>query len=174
MFVRILIRFLFFVPFILINGDTGDRGYNSEIAAETFGGPDVVSVHLGHVENAKQSNYRRLRRRQQYETPKIGEAANVSASLKSEFPRLTDPTNSSDNVHRNSAEDIVAAKNYDSYDIEGNKNSEKILSRRRRYLIFPPGSSVQIGMFLNCLHCLRFKVRRWPYNLSKMRNEPKI
>lgn len=172
MFVRILITFLFFVPFILINGDTGDHGYDSEIAAETSGGPDVASVHLGHEENAKQSSYRRLRRRQQYESPKNGDAANASASLKSEFLLVADPTNSSDNVHRNSAKDVVGAQDRDNYKITGNENSEKILSRRRRYLIFPPGSSVQIGMFFNCSHFIRFEVRRWPYNVSKMRNEP--
>lgn len=42
----------------------------------------------------------------------------------------------------------------------GNFSGERILSRRRRYLIFPDGSSLQLGMSYKCqsmnVHCSMF------------------
>lgn len=150
------------MPFILINGDIGVYGHNNEIAARTLSAPNLVhSIQMALVENEQHSSHRRRRRQQQQQQhimPESGEIADGGASPVNGFQpnntsSATERNHRIDNEYRNGAKDDAVIENRDDSENSErhaaiNKNGEKILSRRRRYLIFPPGSSVQIGMIL--------------------------
>lgn len=147
LFVRKLIMVLFLAPFILINGGIGVRGNSGELVA-----PEArVASELGHIgrahkDNEQRDNNGRFHRRQPDTTPHSHNVSDAfaGAALKSE-----------------SQPDNLSSEIVEEYDAESNENhtvnenGEKILSRRRRYLIFPPGSSVQIGK-LHAFICLLF------------------
>lgn len=161
LFVRKLIMCLFFVSFILINGDIGVHGYNSAIAAKTLSAPNVVHFQMPHEDNSIQRPRRHRRQQKQHILRE-----NVTAFDVGEFQSNDNATSTMERkflIDNESSLSIVENRN--GYENNANKkineNGEKILSRRRRYLIFPPGSSVQIGMLLILLYFFAF-VRCWP------------
>lgn len=175
--VRKLIMLLFFVPFILINGDIGVHGRSSEISARTLGAPSLVHIQLAHENNEPHSSQRSRRESQQQQVvpaAESGELADAGATFRSELQpnnaSATGRSNRIDNEHLSGSRHEGNMENRDDYENNGNnainENGEKILSRRRRYLIFPPGSSVQIGTFSmsSCFTLCPFVciVCRWP------------
>lgn len=190
LFVRKLIMFLFLVPFILINGDNGVHGHHDEIAtatANTFSASNLVHFQLAHEDNEQQSNGRsrrgrRRRRRQQHVMPDNRNVTDAAASFKSEFQPNNVSSSTEEHKYRNSSQDEITIEYRDGYENNKNhtidKNGERILSRRRRYLIFPPGSSVQIGIFviwrfsflsfIVCMSVVGLKITKY------LRNEPKF
>lgn len=172
--------FLFFVPFILINGDIGVHGHSSAVAAKTRAPPNLVHIQLAHEKNEQHSSHRSRRRQTQQQQQlmpgaKIGKSTDAGAAFRSEFqPNDTSATkrnNRINNEHLSRSKDEANIENRDGYENNEknaiNENGEKILSRRRRYLIFPPGSSVQIGKFFFIFSCFPFfpfscVVCRWP------------
>lgn len=154
-----LIMLLFFVPFILINGDIGVHGRSSEISAKTLGAPNLVHIQLAHENNEQHSSHRSRRRRREAQQQQVVPEAESGKLAGAKFRSELQPNNASamersnliDNEHLSGSRHEGNIENRDDYENNENnainRNGEKILSRRRRYLIFPPGSSVQIGTF---------------------------
>lgn len=153
-----LIIFLLFTPFISINGDTVTKNENivatipadanNDIVKEWMQKTDDRYVHLKDVllpPNKKQRTEDVIADgRGDRQNDKLSFYNFTSSSIavnSTMFPYRIDV----DNKVRNDKVNIDKRDtNNDNNNF--NENGEKILSRRRRYLIFPPGSSVQIGM----------------------------
>lgn len=131
-FVRKLIIFLFTVPFITIRADSVGRGNGTHI----IGDADVDNI-MNVDAKMHESGVERV------------VVAHIGAAK--------EPNNNSSSIERSEFDDRVGNRSIfgsnDGRDDEfiSDENELKlsakgpVLSRRRRYLIFPPGTSVQIG-----------------------------
>lgn len=72
-----------------------------------------------------------------------GVSVNVSVGQVSAEPSISDAVNGND------GKDNGTAKSHYNFNVNASQTTdrkERVLSRRRRYLIFPEGSSIQLGM----------------------------
>lgn len=150
-------------PFVLITADTLNEGRNSHQAAQMQNSGEqqfsTASNVSGNVHNVKTnctgddsltqgSKENLAAERKSANGNSISQQSGISAN--GERPYDDDLSTTGNASIRNQSRKTIAASDSKRAKRDGgnfNKDGERVLSRKRRYLIFPPGSSMQIG---NC------------------------
>lgn len=147
-------------PFVLITADTLNEGRNNNQAAQMLNSSKQQSATASNV-NANVNSVRTnctgddLTQSIVQNSAAEGKSANGnSISQQSEITANGEKpydddlsTTGNASIRNQSRQTITASDSMRAKPDDGNfnKDGERVLSRKRRYLIFPPGSSIQIG-----------------------------
>lgn len=130
-------------PFISITADTLNGGTNNEAAMHQRIDASVSSAKTNDLGDV-------------FVTRVIQAPRKNSSEMATSRQRPYDLSPTGNASIRNQSEQTISASRPKREHATFNKDSERVLSRKRRYLIFPPGSSLHIGKSL----------RMMPFNLS--------
>lgn len=142
-FARKLIIFLFTVLFITIKGDNVDHTNSTINITNIIGDVDVDNIMNadGNSHEFKMKQHKNV----SYNHYNTIDRNNRNNSSSIEFNEFIERIKNNSNIDENNG--LMSSENklkLNDNVIDGNVTG-KILSRKRRYLIFPPGSSVQVG-----------------------------
>lgn len=141
-------------PFILITGDSINESVHNGKPPPLPSSSPVYSINAGadnptsdqfiktHASNENDNGNSILRRVEgniaSEQRPSVGNLSFIGNASILDQSRLTNLTCNSDECEQQH-------HHHDKTFNDGHHHDERVLSRKRRYLIFPPGSSMQIG-----------------------------